>query len=300
MESIATTAPRTPPFAQWPGIADKQANRQFHGQDPITALQTSSHAVCHPQPWHQQFDGWTDPVTGWRLRVPTTIESNVHGAAADPNPHYDFDSLMVSMDIYDGETAIGDIHLAMLLDANGQPEMRVGTMNVTYNVRDEVADPDNSRMGRGFGKRCLNEIFDWAGENGCPRVSLNTTGVGNYAWAQMGFDIDPRSLPGNYTVSSASEVAQTMWSRAQERQTNTLVPSEDKLSSEQLRQLHTEINRLFADGATPTMQELSQVGRWKQITLLDARSDHRRTALGTALMIEGVGWQGLRHLQETP
>jgi hypothetical protein len=146
--------------------------------------------------WREALDGYRCPRTGYTVRVPWPLPFRDGGAGREGNPGYLAHMLMVFGSIHDGDRPVGDISLSVTLDPDGNPELRIGTIELRHWMHGEqIEERSDTRLGGGFGSGFVAHLEEHARRLRVPRISLHAVGGGCYAWASMGFVFDPRHRP---------------------------------------------------------------------------------------------------------
>lgn len=176
----------------WPDPRDRDLIRdaiEELGFD--TKALISSGSTFKADKWRHELDGWTCPSTGYSLQVAKKVPWK-----DQENPRIEFDSLLVFANVLDEKKKpIGDINFYLTLDPRGRAEMRIGSIDIRRSIHHQKkSDEKTQRLGRGFGTNLINKLSEVCAEVGVDRISLHAVGVGSYAWAKMGFELDSRGL----------------------------------------------------------------------------------------------------------
>lgn len=158
-----------------------------YGEYPWAESFKTSQANCFkPEIWRQALHNFE--AAGFRVEIP---EQNLL-SNEKPNPHRDdfLSLLQVNGEIYRGKKYIGDFDIHIVNYVDDKPEIRLAHVNIRG--QSKALNHGDKFLGRGFGKEFVEHLEQTAKENSIERITTHAVGVGCYAWARMGFEIDPR------------------------------------------------------------------------------------------------------------
>lgn len=125
------------------------------------------------------IDGWADGVSGLRIAVQSSVAHVLTGLV-------NVEAVVLSPT---GDVPVGAIELS------SQPDRTVHLTTV------ELAE---AVQRRGFSRSFIEHLALALPRLGCQSVSLMAMGVGGYAWAAIGFELDNRARPAGVSLAEAT------------------------------------------------------------------------------------------------